>query len=128
MIARHEEKRHLQLVCYIADFIPPLLKQRSVIRGAFDQIAHGDDELGPEHVEFMDGISEDAGTMTCGTVGDDGKVKILRVILETKMVPGLSFGSNVMLKDRVFVGRLMSGWPKRQRLRSENCVVKISVA
>src|SRR5262249_26241762 len=76
------------------------------IFAGLNEITDGDDELGLEDVELLDGAFKDAGAGAAGAVGDDGEAERGRVVVEFQMVPGvLVFG----LDDKAVFRRRRSG-------------------
>jgi hypothetical protein len=89
VVAGDVEEGHLQLGDVALEFFPLLGQLAGVGLVAFDQVAHGEDELGLEQVQLLDGEGKDPGPVAAGPVADDGELEVGGVVVKAEVVPGV---------------------------------------
>jgi len=101
MIAGHIEERHLKFANEGLEFLPLPVEFGLFFALSFDQIADTEDEFRLQQVQLTDGLSEDAGSVSAGAVGDDGKLEVVGVVFEVKMCPGFWPGWHIAVKGSI---------------------------
>jgi hypothetical protein len=95
VVAGEIEEGHAQFVDERVKFVPFAIELVLVFGITFDEVADGEDELGLEEVELFDGAGEDAWSMVAGSVGEDGELEIIGIIVQVQMCPGIGFSGDV---------------------------------
>ena len=89
MISRQVEKRHLEAFDEAVEFIPlaSYFFLVSLAAASGDQVAYGDDEFGLQLIDLFHGSGKHSGAQAAGSVGDDGKLKIIGIVAKCSFGP-----------------------------------------
>ena len=93
VIAGCTDKGHVELIEHGVNFIPLTIQFFLIVTKIFYNITYVDNELGLQQIKLPH--SKNEGTLSVGTSGsiaNNRKLKVFRIILEIFCCPGLSFG------------------------------------
>jgi hypothetical protein len=116
VVAGDIEERHLKAVNETIEFIPFPVDPFPVLGISLDQVADAYHEFRLKKVELADGILENPGSVSAGTIRNNGKLKIPGRIVHLQVVPGVSSARGI--RDNTigsFPGRVMVNLRKKTR-------------
>ena len=98
MIPGDIKEWHLELLYETVKFIPLPVDPFFIAGIAFNHITNTDHELRLEQVQFINGIHENPCSVSPGAVCDNGKLEIIRIVIDFQVTPGM-YGSGLIYND-----------------------------